>query len=94
MKTIEIPETVEESMAILRKLYPSMRRTASTAIIRSGAKRTVFGCLCGSEHTASTDWNGREAKHVTDWQREHVRCCIDLATGHLTGHDIALHFGR
>ena len=94
MKTIELPETSDEAMQILRAAWPTMRRTASTAIIHSGGKRTIFGCLCGATHTCSTEWNGRESKHVQDWQREHSRCCIKLATRYVLGEDVTLSFGR
>jgi len=94
MKIIEIPETRDEAMRILRKSWPTMRRENSTAIIHSGGKLTIFGCLCGSTHTASTEWNGREAKHVQDWQEEHADCCIELATKHQKGERIQLSFGR
>jgi hypothetical protein len=94
MKIIEIPETREEAMTILRKAWPAMRRTYSTAIIHSGGKQTIFGCICGSRHTTSTDWNGREAKHVREWEAEHANCCISLATRYQKGIAVSLSFGR
>lgn len=94
MKTIELPETTEEAMTILRTNWPALRRTESTAIVHCGGKQTIFGCLCGSRHTTSTDWNGREAKHVQEWQQEHEDCCIDLATRFQKGGEVTLSFGR
>jgi hypothetical protein len=85
---------VNEAIAHLKKGWPQLRRTASTAIIHSGSKRTIFGCLCGARHTASTVWNGREAKHVWDWRSEHSDCAINLANRDLMGEKIDLHFGR
>ena len=59
----------------MQKFSRSLRRTGATAIIHSGGKRTIFGCLCGATHTASTEWNGRNAKHVTDWIQQHEASC-------------------
>lgn len=56
----------------------ALRRTGATAIEHSGGRQTIFGCLCGSRHTASTDWNGRNAKHVQDWQGQHEASCGEL----------------
>jgi hypothetical protein len=46
--------------------------------VRSGGRATVFACLCGSVHTASTDWRGRHAQHVREWEREHEGCAAEL----------------
>lgn len=62
----------------MQSLARSHRRTGVTAIIHSGGKRTVFGCLCGSRHTTSTDWDGRNAKHVVEWQEQHEGDCAFL----------------
>jgi len=63
-----------DAMQAIREVEKSWRRTRATAIIHSGSRRTVFGCLCGAEHTTSTDWNGRTAKHVVEWRDEHAGC--------------------
>ena len=96
MKTVtdEQITTIEKAMDHLKKGWPSLRRTASTAIVRSGGTQTVFGCLCGSRHTCATDWNGRESKHVRDWQQEHADCAVRLANADLRGEEITLSFGR
>lgn len=86
--------TTSEAIAHLKKGWPQLRRTASTAIIHSGGKQTIFGCLCGSRHTCATDWNGRDSKHVQDWQQEHCDCAIHLANADLRGEEVKLHFGR
>lgn len=91
--TTEITDT-DTAIAYLKKHWPALRRTASTAIIRSGSRRTIFGCLCGSEHTASTEWNGRDAKHVWEWRAEHGDCAVKLALAHQKGERVLLSFGR
>ena len=59
----------------MQKFARSLRRTSATAIEHSGGKQTIFGCICGSRHTTSTDWNGRNAKHVIEWQVQHdIKC--------------------
>lgn len=59
-----------------RKIYaPHLRRTKPTAIYSNGSRQTLFNCICGSIHSASTEWRGREAKHVLDWRRQHDRGC-------------------
>lgn len=50
---------METAIKIIRDKFPTLRRTSSTAIVRSGGRATVFGCLCGSYHTTSTDYRGR-----------------------------------
>jgi hypothetical protein len=62
------------AIAQLRKIRPTMRRTRATAIIHSGGRQTIYGCVCGARHTTSTDWNGRDAKHVREWRDEHAAC--------------------
>jgi hypothetical protein len=92
MDTKEIT-TINEAMTLLRKLFPKMRRTASTAITHSGGRQTIFGCLCGARHTTSTDWNGRNARHVGEWQGEHAKCCITLANKYLKEKKVEVYFG-
>ena len=59
-----------------RNIYsPTLRRTAPTAIVHSGSRQTIFDCLCGSRHTCATDFNGRAAKHVREWQKLHNLSC-------------------
>jgi hypothetical protein len=79
MKTIEIPETENDGIALLKKRNPKMRRTNSTAICRSGGRQTIFDCVCGARHTTSTGWNGRSALHVRVWRGEHSDCAIKEA---------------
>jgi hypothetical protein len=75
----KIRKEESEAIKIIKASFPKMRRTGSTAIVHSGGKRTIFKCLCGSRHTTSTEWNGRKAKHVTDWQSDHVKCAAVIA---------------
>ena len=66
--------TKNKSMETIRRAFPVLRRTNPTAIIHNGGARTIFGCLCGSTHTTSTDWKGRDASHVWQWRIEHADC--------------------
>jgi hypothetical protein len=66
-------------MKLIRRAFPSLRRTHPWAIVHSGGRATVFGCLCGSTHTTSTDWGGRTRLHVLEWQEEHDDCADELA---------------
>ena len=52
---------------------PRLRRTGPTAIIHSGDKQTIFGCLCGAQHTCATNY--RQAHHVADWRDYHDNHC-------------------
>lgn len=62
-----------------REIYaPHLRRTRPTAIFHSGGKKTVFDCICGATHSTSTDWNGRNAKHVINWRDKHDNECDPL----------------
>ena len=70
---------MSESMIAIRRAFPRLRRTSATAIIHSGGKQTIFGCLCGAKHTCATDWNGRDSKHVAVWCREHEACADAIA---------------
>ena len=88
-----IPSDSAAAMRIIRAEFPAMRRTSATAIIRSGGRRTVFGCLCGSRHTCSTDWRGRETKHVREWRALHEACALRLAADLLAGREVSVHFG-
>lgn len=72
--------SIEQAMKTLRRVFPMMRREHSTAIIRSGGKRTIYGCICGAQHTTSTEWRGREAKHVYEWRQAHAECCVRRTT--------------
>lgn len=93
METIE-SRTEEQAITRIRKVFPRMRRTAATAIIHSGGKRTIFGCLCGSQHTTSTDWHGRDAKHVQDWRDVHSDCAVKIAERLDAGEEVEIHFGN
>jgi hypothetical protein len=81
------------TIQMIRKAFPAMRRTASTAIIHSGGKRTIFGCLCGATHTTSTDWDGRNAKHVREWREQHAACAARIAAELAAGGDPEIHLG-
>lgn len=59
---------------LYRLLHPRARRTRATAIIRNGSKRTVYGCVCGAQHTCATAWRGRDSRHVADWRYVHEKC--------------------
>lgn len=65
---------LDETQAVtaLRKLFPRLRRTRSTAIVHTGSSQTIYGCVCGAEHTCATAYRG--ARHVTDWRNEHAGC--------------------
>lgn len=92
---MEKVNNIEDAMKFLRSRFPTMRRTRATAIVHSGGRRTIFGCLCGREHTASTDWNGRAAKHVIEWRAEHDDCAIKLANKIIAKEkDVFVYFGR
>ena len=67
----------------------ALRRSGATAIEHSGGRRTIFGCLCGSQHSTSTDWNGRQALHVQRWQHEHDTGCDSLFIAALRRRDVA-----
>lgn len=54
----------------------TIRRKQPTAIIHSGGKRTIYSCVCGSQHTCAT--RHREVKHVADWREEHDETCREL----------------
>ena len=64
------------ALKIWRAAHPLARRTRATAICHNGGAKTVFDCVCGSTHSTSTDWNGREARHVLVWREEHDNCII------------------
>lgn len=51
----------------------AMRRTRPTAIVHSGGRRTIFGCLCGARHTCATSY--RQARHVEAWCEQHDTQC-------------------
>jgi hypothetical protein len=84
--------TLSDPMKTIRKAYPEMRRTRATAIVHSGEKRTVFGCLCGAYHTTSTDWNGRNAKHVREWREKHDACAARIAARLETDDEVGVNF--
>jgi len=66
------------AMTIIRKRFPRLRRTAATAIIKSGSRQAIYGCLCGSTHSTSTDYRGRHALHVREWEHAHANCALHL----------------
>ena len=70
--------TTRTAMTIIRKRFPMLRRTGSTAIIKSGSRQAIYGCLCGSTHSTSTDYDGRNAKHVREWEHAHADCALHL----------------
>jgi hypothetical protein len=65
------------ALIIWRAANPKARRNRATAIVHNGGTKTVFGCVCGAKHSTSTDWNGRNAKHVEDWRGEHDDCIVE-----------------
>jgi len=64
------------SLTTWRAANPRARRTRATAIVHNGARQTIYGCVCGSRHSTSTDWNGRNALHVGSWRAIHEDCII------------------
>lgn len=85
-----MPATTASPIATLRRAFPRLRRTRSTAIIHSGGRQTIFGCLCGAEHTTSTEWHGRDAVHVAVWRQEHEDCAARLAAEYEAGRTLVL----
>lgn len=65
-----------DAMQRIRKMFPSLRRKDSVAIIHSGCKQTVYGCLCGAVHTCAT--RHRNAKHVERFIDAHCECADKL----------------
>jgi hypothetical protein len=61
------------AMRILRLQNPSMRRTKPVAIIHSGGKQTIFGCVCGAQHTTATRYRGK-TRHEADFRLAHKYC--------------------
>jgi hypothetical protein len=66
------------AMKIIRGRFPQLRRSGSTAIIKSGSSQAIYGCLCGSTHSTSTSYNGRNALHVHEWEHAHADCALHL----------------
>jgi len=64
------------AFAAYRAANPKARRTRATAIVHNGARQTIYGCVCGSRHSTSTDWNGRNARHVGEWRASHEDCIV------------------
>lgn len=62
-----------KAMEAWRRANPHARRTLPTAVIHNGADRTVYGCICGSEHSVATR-NRNNAVHVKLWRRKHAVC--------------------
>lgn len=62
------------SLPVLYRLLvdPRARRTHSVAIVHSGSKQTIFGCVCGATHTAAASY--RNAKHVDRFRARHEQC--------------------
>jgi hypothetical protein len=65
-------------MAAIRRRFPSLRRTAPTAIARSGSEMTVFACLCGATHSVPTGTRAK-AKHAQAFVAAHLGCAAELA---------------
>lgn len=69
---------MDSAMTQIRRAFPRLRRTAPTAIVRSGGTATVFGCLCGDTHTVAT-YNRDTTRHVRVWLAEHAGCAERIA---------------
>ena len=78
MKTETPTNNRNTAMRIIRSRFPRLRRVTATAIIKSGSRQAIFGCLCGSTHSTSTDYNGRNALHVREWEHAHADCVLHL----------------
>jgi hypothetical protein len=78
MMNAETANTPTAAMTTIRKRFPRLRRTAATAIIKSGSRQAIYGCLCGSTHSTSTDYRGRHALHVREWEHAHADCALRL----------------
>ncbi len=72
-------------MTTIRAKFPALRRPRSVAIVHSGGRMTVFGCLCGATHTAESSTRGRSAQHVTEFFAAHKGCAKTLAARVVTG---------
>ena len=68
--------TLATALRYYRQTKPQARRTAATAIIHSGGKQTIYQCVCGSVHTCSTQWRGRNSRHVQAWRIDHEDCIL------------------
>lgn len=71
MYTRENPNAV--GIRYYRAAHPRARRTAATAIIHNGSRRTVFDCICGATHSCSTEHRDRTL-HVSLWRADHADC--------------------
>lgn len=60
------------SLTLYRRMNTRARRTRATAIEHSGGSQTIYGCICGARHTCATSY--RQARHVSEWRKEHDRC--------------------
>ena len=60
-------------MRYYRAARPQARRTAATAIVHSGGKQTIYGCVCGSRHTVATLWRDKTV-HLQLWRAAHADC--------------------
>ena len=78
MKTETPTNNRNTAMRIIRSRFPRLRRSGSTAIIKSGSSQAIYGCLCGSTHSTSTGYNGRNALHVREWEHAHADCALHL----------------
>ena len=56
-----------------KQFSPKLRRTAPVGIIHSGGQRTIYGCLCGAQHTCATSY--RKARHVKEFVSQHNQSC-------------------
>lgn len=75
-KTDAMPTTPLTLEQLYRRLIdPRARRHYSTAIERNGSRRVIYGCVCGSTHSASNLYpHHRRAAHVLAWESDHVGC--------------------
>jgi hypothetical protein len=62
----------------IRKIDPKLRRGRSTAIVHNGSSRTIYGCVCGDQHSVDTR-HRKNAKHVKIWRAEHDGCAVKIA---------------
>lgn len=79
----DYPARTVPEMRKLKAQFPILRRSHPVAIVHSGAKATVYGCLCGAYTSESTDskiMHGPTAR-VVNFFKEHKSCAARILAG-------------
>jgi len=84
--------TILDIAAIYRRtINPRARRSASVAIVKATSCRTVFGCVCGAEHSEAASFRvpghgrmgaRRWAQHSRAWAADHKDCMAIALAAH------------